>query len=149
MKKSLIVGLILGGLILGFATPATAATIPVTQTTTLTYSQKINIVVNYALAQQGDDYRWGAAGPDAFDCSGLVLASYKRIGIYLPHYSGYMLRYGWRVSRYSLRRGDIIWPYYGHVQLYIGNGYVVEASSSRDAVVVRKMWGFWTARRLL
>jgi cell wall-associated NlpC family hydrolase len=160
-------GLVFGGLIivslLGLQTPSYANTLPITQTQTfnltqapmvfaqvaLTRAQRIEIVVQYALAQRGDDYRFGAAGPYAFDCSGLVMASYKRIGFYLPHYSGSMLRYGYKVSRANLRRGDVIWPYYGHVQLYLGNGYVVEASSSRDAVVVRKMWGFWTARRMI
>ena len=164
-----LIGLVLGGLILtgivSIQTPAVAQQIPIevdsvvtvqtispqsiTRAVALTRTQRIELVVRYALAQKGDDYRFGASGPYAFDCSGLVMMAYRKIGIYLPHYSGAMLSRGWRVSKANLRRGDIIWPHRGHVQLYLGNGYVVEASSSRDAIVVRKMWGFWTARRLI
>jgi len=51
-------------------------------------------VVAYALAHLGDPYVWGADGPNAFDCSGLTLASYRQIGIRLPHKSALQVRYG-------------------------------------------------------
>lgn len=117
--------------------------------TSLTRAERIEIVVRYAWAQRGDDYRWGAAGPYAYDCSGLVMMSYRQIGVYLPHYSGAMLAYGRPVSRAYLARGDVIWPFWGHVQLYLGGGYVIQASSSRDAVVVSRLGTVWRARRMI
>jgi len=44
--------------------------------------------VRYALAQLGKPYRWGAAGPDAFDCSGLTMTAWATAGLALPHYTG-------------------------------------------------------------
>lgn len=48
----------------------------------------VQIVLDYALAQQGKGYVFNTAGPDTFDCSGLALAAYAQIGISLPHQSG-------------------------------------------------------------
>ena len=62
-------------------------------------------VLAYALAQRGKPYRWGAAGPNSFDCSGLVMASYARVGIKLPHYTGALLGRGVRVARSSAAPG--------------------------------------------
>jgi cell wall-associated NlpC family hydrolase len=50
--------------------------------------------VGYALAQLGKPYRWGAAGPDAFDCSGLTMAAWARGGVALPHFTGAQVGHG-------------------------------------------------------
>ena len=106
-------------------------------------------VVAYARAQVGKRYRFGATGPSAFDCSGLVVAAYARIGISLPHYTGSLLKRGRYVSRSQLRPGDLVFPSGGHVAIYIGNGLIVHASNPRTGVKVSTIYRFWTARRIL
>lgn len=110
---------------------------------------KVDIVVAYALAQQGDRYKWGASGPNAFDCSGLVLMAFKQVGISLPHFTGTMIARGAKVSRAGMVRGDVIFPTSGHVAIYLGNGMMVAASSGAGKVRVQKVYSFYAARRLL
>jgi cell wall-associated NlpC family hydrolase len=73
------------------ATPTTTAPEPTTTTSTEPPAPDeptpIERVVAFARAQLGRPYRKGGAGPDAFDCSGLVRAAYLTIGVDLPHYS--------------------------------------------------------------
>lgn len=109
----------------------------------------VETAIAYALAQVGDRYRWGAAGPSAFDCSGLVMMAFKQIGISLPHYTGTMISRGQRVAKADLKRGDIIFPSSGHVAIYLGNGKQVAASSSKASVVVQNVYAFYAARRLV
>ncbi|MDO4928312.1 MAG: NlpC/P60 family protein [Corynebacterium sp.] len=85
---------------------------------------------NAALTKQGAPYSWGAAGPDAFDCSGLVYWAFQQQGISLPRTSQAMMAGGQAVSMSDLQPGDVIGYYDGasHVGLYIGNGQLVHAS---------------------
>jgi cell wall-associated NlpC family hydrolase len=106
-------------------------------------------VVNFALAQVGKPYRWASDGPGSYDCSGLVKASFARIGIHLPHQTGQLVGRGRRVSRSALQPGDIVFPSSGHVGIYLGRGKMVHAPKPGDHVRVATMYGFWTARRLL
>ena len=111
-------------------------------------------VVFSALAQRGDPYRWGAAGPYAFDCSGLTQYAYKAAGRYLPHSSRMQSTMGRWVGRANLRPGDLVFFYrpVSHVALYIGNNRIVHASTYGQPVKVadlRYMYGYNTARRLL
>lgn len=95
-------------------------------------------VVRVARAQVGDRYVWGASGPRAFDCSGLVRYSYKKAtGKRLPHSSTALRREGRRVS--NPRPGDVAWTP-GHVSIYAGHGKVVEAATPRSGVTYRRMW---------
>lgn len=110
---------------------------------------RAEVVIRFALAQVGKQYVWGADGPDSYDCSGLVMRAYQKVGISLPHQSGAMLSYGKRVSRSELRRGDLVWPQSGHVAIYLGNNKIVHASNPRTDVKVSSLYSFWTARRLL
>lgn len=110
---------------------------------------RVETAVRYALAQQGDPYRWARSGPNAYDCSGLVLAAFKQIGINLPHYTGTMINHGKRVARSALIRGDVVFPSSGHVGIYLGGGQFVHASSSRGRVTVGKLYSFYAARRLV
>jgi cell wall-associated NlpC family hydrolase len=112
-------------------------------------TSRIRTVVNYALAQVGDPYRWGAAGPNAFDCSGLVVASYARIGIKLPHQTGALISRGVRVSRANLRLGDLVFLSRSHVGIYIGNNMVVVAPQSGQRVKKQIIYAFLTARRII
>jgi cell wall-associated NlpC family hydrolase len=104
-------------------------------------------VVAWALTQVGKPYSWAAAGPNAYDCSGLVVAAYARLGIRLPHQSEELMGKGWAVSRSELRPGDVIQPFIGHVVIYVGNGRIVEAANSRLGVITRELYAFRQARR--
>lgn len=116
---------------------------------TATAASRLQTVINYAMAQRGDPYVWGAAGPNTWDCSGLVMAAYARVGIRLPHQSGQMLAYGRKVTRAQLRPGDLVWPHSGHVVMYIGGGKIIEAPKPGQRVHVTTLYAFWTARRLI
>jgi hypothetical protein len=71
-------------------------------------SPGITTVMDYVYAQLGKPYVFGAAGPDAFDCSGLTLAAYRQVGIALPHGSIAQSHMGWRVNRDDVQAGDLI-----------------------------------------
>jgi cell wall-associated NlpC family hydrolase len=96
-----------------------------------------------ALTQRGKPYVWGAAGPDSYDCSGLVLWAFAQEGISLPHYTGDQWNSGMHVSRADLEPGDLVFFFadLGHVGLYIGNGLMVDAPSTGQVVQVQPV--FW------
>ncbi|WP_323375657.1 NlpC/P60 family protein [Streptomyces sp. RB17] len=85
--------------------------------------------VEYAYAKLGSPYVWGAAGPNAFDCSGLVQAAYRSAGISLPRTTYAQIDAGRRVSRSELEPGDLVFFYSGisHVGIYVGNGQIIHA----------------------
>ena len=96
--------------------------------------------VQFALAQVGDSYVWGASGPNAWDCSGLTQAAMRRVGVSLPHQSGAQGRAGRAISRSQLRPGDlVVWS--GHVALSLGGDKIVHAANPRVGVVVGKIYG--------
>jgi cell wall-associated NlpC family hydrolase len=64
--------------------------------------------IAFAQAQLGDPYVWGAAGPDAWDCSGLTLQAWAQAGVYLPHYSVAQYYAGSPISASELRPGDLV-----------------------------------------
>lgn len=98
------------------------------------------IAVAFALAQVGKPYVWGAAGPGAYDCSGLVMAAWARAGVRLPHQSGSIAARGRSVPAGQWAPGDVItWP--GHVALYIGGGRMVEAAHAGVPVRVTGLRG--------
>lgn len=110
---------------------------------------KIEIVIQFALAQQGDRYRFGAAGPNAYDCSGLVMAAFAQVGVRLPHFTGTMISHGTRVTQRAMQRGDIVFLSDHHVAIYLGGGMMVAASSGKGHIVVQRVYAFYTARRIL
>lgn len=85
--------------------------------------------VAYAYQKLGSPYVWGAAGPDAFDCSGLAQAAYRAAGISLPRTTYAQINAGHRVSRSALSPGDLVFFYSGvsHVGIYVGNGQMIHA----------------------
>jgi cell wall-associated NlpC family hydrolase len=91
-----------------------------------------------ALSRRGDPYVWGAAGPSAFDCSGLVLWAYAQVGISLPHYTGDQWNMGVHVARNDLQPGDLVffYPDISHVGIYIGNGQMIHAPNPSAPVRV-------------
>ncbi|MGA8993858.1 MAG: NlpC/P60 family protein, partial [Nocardioidaceae bacterium] len=101
-------------------------------------SGRASAAVRYAMAQVGKTYVYGAAGPNAFDCSGLTMMAWKQAGVNLPHYSGAQLTSGTRVAESALRPGDLVFYYspISHVGMYVGNGRVVNALNPRTGIQV-------------
>ena len=94
-------------------------------------------VVKFALAQRGEQYVWGAAGPDTWDCSGLMLGAYAQIGIDLPHNAAAQYNMVAHISKDELQPGDLVfYNNLSHVGMYIGNGYIVHAPNSTTVVKV-------------
>ncbi|GAB3226775.1 C40 family peptidase [Glycomyces halotolerans] len=94
-------------------------------------------VVDFALDQVGKQYVWGSAGPDSYDCSGLMLRAYAQIGISLPHNAAAQYGQTANISRDELRPGDLVfYNSLSHVGMYIGNGLIVHAPNSRTVVKV-------------
>jgi len=122
------------------------------QTASVAVSGAASGAVSFALAQVGKRYVWGTAGPSSFDCSGLVMAAFARIGIRLPHQSGGIAHYGRPVSG-ALQPGDVLFlsgrgGVY-HVLLYAGGGQVVEAASPGQGVIKHAIYPYSFARRLV
>jgi peptidoglycan DL-endopeptidase CwlO len=94
--------------------------------------------VSYALAQLGDPYVYGAAGPDAYDCSGLTMAAWAAAGVSLPHSASMQAAAGTPVSISALMPGDLVFYYspISHVGMYIGNGQVVHAPHTGSVVQI-------------
>ncbi|MBB6627460.1 C40 family peptidase [Nocardioides sp. KIGAM211] len=99
--------------------------------------------IAFARAQIGEPYRWGAAGPDAWDCSGLMMGAWAAGGLSLPHYSVAQYEQSTPVAFADLRPGDLV--FWGsssspssiyHVALYLGGGQIIEAP--RAGVPVRQ-----------
>ncbi|CAB4363766.1 unannotated protein [freshwater metagenome] len=106
-------------------------------------SAKINSVLAFAMAQLGKPYRFNAAGPDAWDCSGLTMAAYATIGVKLPHYSGAQALLGNNVvwTADAIRAGDLVFlessPGSGivtHVGIAINSTQWVQAPRTGDVV---------------
>jgi cell wall-associated NlpC family hydrolase len=97
-----------------------------------------------AISKEGDPYVWGAAGPGAFDCSGLVVWAYAQEGIALPHYTGSLWNSGMHVARSDLEPGDLVFFFsdISHVGIYIGNGMMIDAPDFGVPVKVDPVyWG--------
>jgi cell wall-associated NlpC family hydrolase len=92
--------------------------------------------VQFAMAQVGDAYVYGAAGPDAYDCSGLTMMAWAQAGVALPHSSSAQLGSGTPVSVGALQPGDLV-AYYSpvsHIGMYVGNGMIVHAANPSTGV---------------
>jgi peptidoglycan DL-endopeptidase CwlO len=102
--------------------------------------------LRWALTRIGDPYVWGAAGPDSFDCSGLVMWAYAQVGISLEHFTGDQWNEGEHVSISQLEPGDLVFFYadLGHVGMYIGNGLMVDAPTfGQDVQIQPVMWNVY------
>jgi cell wall-associated NlpC family hydrolase len=91
--------------------------------------------IAFALAQIGKPYVWGATGPGAFDCSGLMLRAYQAAGINLPRVSADQYHGGALLPVHDAQPGDLMFLAYvpndpttiHHVFMYLGNNQIVEA----------------------
>ena len=133
--------------------PEAAAPAPASATAPAPASGRAAAAVAYALAQVGDAYVFGAAGPSAFDCSGLTMMAWRQAGVSLPHSSSAQMGSGTPVSQSQLQPGDLVFYYspVSHVGMYIGNGQMVHAATSGQPVKVASldsMGSFSGARRV-
>ena len=98
--------------------------------------------VNYAMAQVGDAYVYGATGPDAWDCSGLTMGAWAQAGVSLPHSSSAQYNSGPHIAASDLQPGDLVFYYspISHVGMYIGNGMIVNAENPSSGVRVTGLY---------
>lgn len=128
---------------LGLASTLTAVTL--TRTTRASRTAPLRKrAMRVGVAQKGDPYRYGAAGPHAFDCSGLTSFAYKRVGKALPRTSSMQRSATKRIRAGQARRGDLVF-FHGsngvyHVGLYAGRGYVVHSPKPGTRVHRAKIW---------
>lgn len=100
-------------------------------------------VVSFAQSQVGDAYVSGGTGPNSWDCSGLVQAAFRTVGVDLPRVSQDQSTAGTQVSLDNLQPGDIL--YWGgagsayHVGIYVGGGQFVGAQNSSTGVVQKSL----------
>jgi peptidoglycan DL-endopeptidase CwlO len=111
-------------------------------------------VVRAAARQVGKPYVFGAAGPRAFDCSGLTQYAFRQAGVHLAHQSTAQARRGRWVSRSAARPGDLVvflsGGYAYHVAVYAGGGYIYEASNPGQPIGKHRLWSASvTFRRLV
>jgi len=101
--------------------------------------------VAWAKQQVGDRYVWGAAGPNAFDCSGLTSQAWRAAGVSLPQQSRAQYAATDRVSKSQLRPGDLVFFYspISHVGIYIGGGLMVHAANPREGVEVASISSYY------
>ena len=94
-------------------------------------------VIHYATQFVGNPYVWGGSSlTNGTDCSGFVMSVYSNFGVSLPHSSSALRSQGYDVGGLSnAQPGDIV-CYSGHVGLYVGNGQIVHASTSKTGIIV-------------
>ncbi|MFC8661565.1 C40 family peptidase [Streptomyces sp. NPDC057199] len=109
-------------------------------------SGSVGTVVNFLKAQLGDAYVMGATGPNAWDCSSLVQAAFKQVGVDLPRVSQDQSVAGTPVSLSNIQVGDIL--YWGgagsayHTGVYIGGGQYLDAANPGKGVVIQDLSGY-------
>ncbi|QIK74552.1 C40 family peptidase [Nocardioides piscis] len=134
-------------------TPTSTPTVapPPPPTTAPAVTGDTSAVVAFARAQIGDPYKWGAAGPNAWDCSGLTAGAWAAGGKSLPHYSVAQYTGSTAIAAAALAPGDLV--FWGssskatsiyHVALYIGGGQIIHAPRTGRPVVQESMYS-WIA----
>jgi cell wall-associated NlpC family hydrolase len=117
-----------------------------TTTTTTPATGSVGTVIGFLKAQVGDAYVLGATGPNAWDCSSLVQAAFKQVGVDLPRVSQDQSMQGTEVSLSNLQVGDILyWGSKGsayHVGVYIGGGQYLDAANPSKGVVIQDLSGY-------
>jgi cell wall-associated NlpC family hydrolase len=117
------------------AAGAAGATSPTAGSATAMTPAQVQAFLKAAISRVGLPYVWGAAGPQAFDCSGLVQWSLRQAGILMPRVAADQARTGPRVALSQLVPGDLIFyhtdatapTYISHVAIYLGHGLMLQA----------------------
>ncbi len=145
--------------LLAFALVAASFTLaPVSSASAASRDHKIRQATRVAIQQIGDPYQYGAAGPRAFDCSGLVKYSFHRAGMRnVPRTSRAQAGYAKRIKKSRLRRGDLMFFHNRgrvyHVAIFLrrshGKVVMLNAPSSGKRVRRDRPWtSSWFAATL-
>jgi cell wall-associated NlpC family hydrolase len=112
--------------------------------TNLTPSDAAAVAIAFAVRQVGKPYQWGATGPDAYDCSGLVYAAYAAAGIRIARTTYQWRQDGPQIPLTAIQPGDLLFtagsdgtpanP--GHVVMYLGGGQVIQAPQTGEDVQI-------------
>jgi peptidoglycan DL-endopeptidase CwlO len=130
----------LSATVVGATAQAPASTGDPNAVTTVAPPARYGGVVGVAMAQLGKPYVYATAGPDTFDCSGLVVYAYAAVGVSLPHSSYALWNEGVYVSQDQLQPGDIVFfDGLGHVGIYIGGGQFIHAPHTGDVVKIASL----------
>jgi cell wall-associated NlpC family hydrolase len=102
---------------------------------------KGGIAAKAACAQVGKPYKWAAAGPDSFDCSGITMFAWAAAGVNLRHYTKWQWADAKPVSRNELQPGDLVFYFNDvhHMSIYVGGDWVVHAPTTGDVVRMTKL----------
>jgi peptidoglycan DL-endopeptidase CwlO len=107
--------------------------------------------MKFMWASIGKTYVMGGTGPDTYDCSGLIQAAWKAVGVTLPRTSGQQYDATVRISYEDLQPGDLVFfGYHGshHVGMYIGNDQMIDAANPRRGVTVSNLTLSWYKQNL-
>jgi cell wall-associated NlpC family hydrolase len=110
------------------------------------------LVLQAAESRIGAPYRYGGAGPDAFDCSGLVAYAYRRLGVDVPRTAAQQFAAATPVLRDDLRPGDLVFfrnagREVSHVGIYAGQDRFVHAPQSGGEVRMARLDDEYFRRR--
>jgi cell wall-associated NlpC family hydrolase len=111
-------------------------------------SSDVDVAVEFAKDQLGEPYVWAAAGPDAWDCSGLTMQAWAAAGENLSHYSVAQYDETTPIAFSDIQRGDLLFWSDGdpssiyHVAMYLGNGMMIHAPQPGENVQIVSMY-YW------
>ncbi|MDX3452841.1 C40 family peptidase [Streptomyces sp. ME02-8801-2C] len=121
-----------GGLVLPGVNTDAAAVTPQTK------------ALQIAASKKGSPYKYGAAGPKKFDCSGLTQYSFKKAGKSLPRTAAAQYNRTKHISAKSRKSGDLVFFHSGknvyHVGIYAGKGKIWHSPKTGDVVKLQKIW---------
>lgn len=130
------------------AAARSSAPTPSSPSVNVSGSGRGSTAASFALSQVGSAYVFGAAGPDAYDCSGLTMAAWASAGVGLPHSAASQYSSTPRVDSGSLIPGDLVFFYSDihHVGIYVGGGMFVHAANPGDGVLQEPLFsGYWAS----
>jgi cell wall-associated NlpC family hydrolase len=105
---------------------------------------KAETVLKFACAQLGKPYVFGGSGPNVWDCSGITMMAYKRVGINLSHWVPDQYSASRRVSKSELQPGDLVFFHdNGHEGMYVGQGKFLHAPHTGDVVKISSLNDSW------
>lgn len=116
-----------------------ASTPPAATGSSISSAGAADRAASHAAKMVGKPYRYGGSSPSGFDCSGLVLYSYKQAGVSVPHGTDQLRKKARLIKAAELRRGDLVFfdqegKKNSHVGIYMGDGTFVHAPSSGKSV---------------
>jgi cell wall-associated NlpC family hydrolase len=126
------------------------STIGANGTTHATYtgptSTQAGKAVSFVYAQLGKPYQWGATGPASFDCSGLVQAAWAYAGVSIPRTTYDQWATLPHIAMSAIQPGDLLYfDGIGHVAMYVGNNYIIDAPQTGMDVQKIKLAGWYAS----